>query len=93
VVDNLDQYYFVSDIHKRNTRQVLNLNLYQPQTHLSLYQKGSYYMGIKLFSCLPLNLKKLYKDVKRSKLKLKEFLSHHSFYTLDEYIEYSSWKD
>jgi hypothetical protein len=33
------------------------------------------------------------KDVKRFKLKLGEFLSHHSFYTLDEYIEYSSWKD
>jgi hypothetical protein len=93
VVDNMDQYYFVSDIHNRNTRQVLNLNLYQPPTHLSLYQKGSYYMSITLFNYLPLNLKQLYKDVKRFKLKLKEFLSHHSFYTLDEYIEYSSWKD
>jgi hypothetical protein len=38
-------------------------------------------------------LKKLYKDVKLFKLKLKEFLSHHWFYTLDEYIEYSNWKD
>jgi hypothetical protein len=90
VVDNMDQYYFVSDIHNRNTRQILDLNLYQPQTHLSLYQKGLYYMGVKLFNYLPLNLKKLYKDVKRFKLELKEFLSHHSFYTLDEYIEYSS---
>jgi hypothetical protein len=63
------------------------------RNHLSLYQKGSYYMGIKLFNYLPLNLKKLYKDVKQFKLKLKEFLSHHSFYTLDEYIEHSSWKD
>jgi hypothetical protein len=50
-------------------------------------------MGIKLFNYLPLNLTKLYKDVKWFKLKLKEFLSHHSFSTLDEYIEYSSWKD
>jgi hypothetical protein len=57
VVDNMDQYCFVSDIHNRNTRQALNLNLYQPQTHLSLYQKGSYYMGIKLFNYLPLHLK------------------------------------
>jgi hypothetical protein len=53
------QYYFVSDIHNRNTRQVLNLNLYQPPTHLSLYQKGSYCMGMKLFNFLPLNLKKI----------------------------------
>jgi hypothetical protein len=32
-----------------------------PPTHLSLYKKGSYYMGNKLFNYLPLNLKKLYK--------------------------------
>jgi hypothetical protein len=50
-------------------------------------------MGIKLFNYLPLNLKKLYKDVKRFKLQLGEFLSCHSFYILDEYIVYSSWKD
>jgi hypothetical protein len=39
VVDNMGQYYFVSDIHNRNTRQVFNLNPYQPPNHLSLYQK------------------------------------------------------
>jgi hypothetical protein len=51
-------------------------------------------MGIKLFNYLPLNLKKkLCKDVKQFKLKLGKFLSRHSFYALDEYIEYSSWKD
>jgi hypothetical protein len=49
-------------------------------------------MGIKLFNCLPLKLKQLYKDIKQVKLKLKEFLSCHSFYTLDEYFEYSGWK-
>jgi hypothetical protein len=50
-------------------------------------------MGIKLFNLLQLNLKQLYTDVKWFKLKLKEFLSRHSFYILDEYIEYSSWRD
>jgi hypothetical protein len=50
-------------------------------------------MGIKLFNYLPLNLKLLYKDVKRFKLKFKKFLSSHSFYILDEYFEYSSFKD
>jgi hypothetical protein len=34
-------------------------------------------MVIKLFNYLPLNLKKLYKDVKRFKLKLGEFLKRH----------------
>jgi hypothetical protein len=37
VVDNMDQYYFVSDVQNRDTRQVFNLNLYQPSTHLSIY--------------------------------------------------------
>jgi hypothetical protein len=50
VVDNMGQYCFVSYIHNRNTRQALNPNLYQSPTHLSLYKKGSYYMGIKLFN-------------------------------------------
>jgi hypothetical protein len=36
-------------------------------------------MGIKLFNYLPLNFIQLYKDVKQFKLKLKEFLSRHSF--------------
>jgi hypothetical protein len=89
----MGQYYFVSDVYNRDTRQVFNLNLYQPSTHLSLYKTGSYYIGIKLFNCLPLKLKQLYKDVKQFKLKLKEFLSRHSFYTSDEYFEYSSKKD
>jgi hypothetical protein len=34
----------------------------------------------------------LYKEVKRFKLKLKEFLNCDSFYTLNEYFEYSSRK-
>jgi hypothetical protein len=88
----MDQYYFVSDIHNRDTRQAFKLYLYLPRTHLSPYQKGSYYMGIKLFNILPSNLKQLYKEVKRFQLKLKEFLNYHSFYTLDEYFEYSSRK-
>jgi hypothetical protein len=71
-------------------KQGINLNRYQPPTHLSLCQKGSYYMGIRLFNCLPLNLKNLHMEVKRFKTKLKEYLGHHSFYTVDEFIEYSS---
>jgi hypothetical protein len=66
---------------------------YSVRGELASYQKGSFYKGTKQFNCLPLNLKQLYKDVKRFKLKLKEYLSCHSFYTLDEYFEYSSWRD
>jgi hypothetical protein len=81
VINNIDHYHFVSEIHNRDTRHGFNLNLYHPPVHLSLYQRGSYCMGIKIFNSLPLRLKQLYKDVKHFKSALKEFLCY-SFYTL-----------
>jgi hypothetical protein len=60
VVNNMDQYQFISEVHNRNTRQGVNVNRYQPSVHLSLYQKGTYYMGITLFNSLPLQLKLLH---------------------------------
>jgi hypothetical protein len=93
VINNIDHYHFVSEIHNRDTRQGFNLNLYHPPVHLSLYQRGSYCMGIKVFSSLSLKLKELYKDVKHFKLALKERLCYHSFYTLTEYFECSNRKD
>jgi hypothetical protein len=74
-------------MHNRDTRQGFNLNLYHPPVHLSLYQRGSYCMGIKIFNSLPLKLKQLYKDLKHFKS------ACHSFYTLTEYFEYSNRKD
>jgi hypothetical protein len=71
VINNIDHYHFVSEIHKRDTRQGFNLNLYHPPVHLSLYQRGSYCMGIKIFNSLPVKLKQLYNDVKHFKLALK----------------------
>jgi hypothetical protein len=73
VVNNMDLYQFVSDIHSRNSRQGYNLNLYQPSAHLSLYQNGVYYMGIKVFNNLPLYLKQLYINCTGFKSALKEF--------------------
>jgi hypothetical protein len=92
VVSNMDQYQFILDVHNRNTRQGFNFNLYQPLTHLSLYQKGTYYMGIKLFSSLPLQLNQLHNDFKYFKSALKHFLYCHSFYTLEEYLDYGKKK-
>jgi hypothetical protein len=79
VINNIDHYHFVSEIHTGDTRQGFNLNLYHPSVNLSLYQRGSYCMGIKIFNSLPSKLKQLYKDVTRFKLVLKEFLYCHSF--------------
>ena len=51
VVDNENLFHVNSEIHSINTRQ--NFNLYQPQANLTLYQKGPYYSGIKVFNNLP----------------------------------------
>ena len=93
VINNMDQYQFISDVHNRYTRQGFNLNLYQPSAHLSLYQKGTYYMGIKLFNNLPFQIKQLHNDFKCFKLALKDFLYCHSFYTLQEYFYHGKNKD
>ena len=51
VVDNKNLFHVNSEIHSINTRQ--NSNLYQPQANLTLYQKGAYCSGIKVFNNPP----------------------------------------
>jgi hypothetical protein len=88
MINNMDSYQFISDVHNRNTRQGHNFNLYKPLVDLSLYHKGAYYMGIRLFNHLPVYIKKLYNDPVNFKLVLKEFLCVHSFYTLNDYFDF-----
>jgi hypothetical protein len=78
VVNNTDSYQFITDIHNGNTRRSYNLKLYQPSARLTLYKKGTYYMGIRVFNSFPLYLKKLYNNCKCFKLTLKDFLCDHS---------------
>jgi hypothetical protein len=37
VINNIDHYNFVSEIHNRDTRQGFNLNLYHPLVYFSLH--------------------------------------------------------
>jgi hypothetical protein len=83
VVKNMDQYKVNLDIHGRNTRQ--SSNLHQTTSNLSLYQRGTYYMGIKIFNSLPSYIKDLSHNIKQFKLVLDNFLYLNSFYTLNEY--------
>jgi len=50
VVHNGDYFKVNSEIHNINTRNKSNLHL--PMSNLSVYQKGKYYSGIKVFSSL-----------------------------------------
>jgi len=87
VVENKNLFHANSEIHSVNTRQ--NSNLHQPQANLTLYQKGAYCSGNKVFNNPPLQIN-LSCDVKRFKLELDKYLHLKSFYTLEEY--YNSCK-
>jgi hypothetical protein len=63
-------------------------DLHLPLSHLSIYQKGTYYMGIKGFNSLPVPIKDLSHNIEQFKSALKSFLNFHLFYTLDKYFNY-----
>jgi hypothetical protein len=86
VINN--KYYFKvnSEIHNINTRTESDLHL--PLSHLSISQKGTYYMGIKVFNSLPVPIKDLSHNIEQFKSALKSFLYFHSICTLDDYFDY-----
>jgi hypothetical protein len=53
-------------VHNHDTRSAKNFHL--PITNLTIYQKGAYYMGIKIFNYLPTHIQNvtLYKFLKRT---------------------------
>jgi len=91
VVNNIDEFTINSDVHSINTRH--RTDLHHPLTKLTKYKKGVYYSGIKIFNYLPQSIKKLSWNMKNFKLDLKRFLLVGSFYTLDEYFDWTSRSD
>jgi len=55
VVQNKNLFLTNNENHNLDTRQ--RNNLYLPQANLTIYQKGSYYSGTKIFNNLPLEIK------------------------------------
>jgi len=87
VINNGNYFKVNSGIHNVNTRNKSNLHL--PISNLSVYQKGTYYTGIRLFTCQPSQIKDLSHNRNQFKCGLKFFLYFHSLYTLDEYFSYN----
>ena len=91
VVKNIEEFSMNCDVHTINTRY--RADLHPPWINLTKYQKGVYYSGIKIFSHLPWNIKNLSWNVNKFKLALKRFLLMGSFYSLDEYFDWTSRSD
>jgi hypothetical protein len=76
-VNNKNEFRIISDVHHINTRQKNNFS--QPSSTLSLYQKGVYSTGIKIFNHLPPRIRNLSDNPKQFKLALRKYLYGHSY--------------
>ena len=86
VVKNKDLFTTNQESHNINTR--CNINLHPPICNLTLFQKGVQFSGIKLFNHLPPNIKSISNKINLFKPALKRFLLLHSFYSVEEYLDY-----
>jgi hypothetical protein len=84
VVTTRDLYKSNQEIHRLSTRH--NTNLHIPTSRLTVFQKGPYYSGIRVYNHLPSCIKSMSNEMKRFKPMLKRLLLSNSFYSLDEYF-------
>jgi hypothetical protein len=73
-----------SEVHVVNKR--CKHDLHRPLASLTVYQKGIHYAGITFYNKLAFKLKCSSINIKQFKIKLKEFLLVHTFYSTEEFI-------
>jgi hypothetical protein len=56
--------------------------------NVAKYQKGVYYLGVKVFNALSPNVETEFNKPKKFKGVLQKFLYEKSFYSLDEYFDH-----
>jgi hypothetical protein len=81
-------YITNQEIHGINTRY--NTDLHFTTAKLTAVQREAYFVGIKLFNHLPINIKSLCNEIELFKPALKRFLLLQSFYSLEEYFNYNN---
>ena len=77
---NIRYLYYHND-----TRQ--HANFHHPSVNVAKYQKGVYYLGVKVFNMLPSYIKTEFDNPKKFKVVLQKFLQENAFYSLDEYFK------
>jgi len=83
VTSNKDKFITNSDQYSIYTRH--NKDLYLLQANLATNQKEVHYLGVKIFSNLPSDIKSASGNTKRFKNLLIHFLSTPSFYSSKEF--------
>jgi hypothetical protein len=74
VVNNEDLYRSNYETHSLNTRYTCTTNLHRFISWLTVFQKGPYYSGIRVYNHLPSYIKNMSNDMKLFKPMLKRFL-------------------
>jgi len=88
IIDNANNFQTGLEIHGLHTRSK-NQHLI-PIANLASVQKGITYSGIKICNSLPSNILNLKNDRKWFKNELYGYLSNNSFYSVKEFLEFSS---
>ena len=86
VVNNRNLFLDNADLYSIKTRN--SYNLHTPLPHLTKYQKGVHYAGIRVFNQLPTSIKSLVNETKVFKKTLKRFLMDNSFYSMGEFLNF-----
>jgi len=90
MIRNKNQFLVNSEIYHTDTRQ--HANFHHPSVNVAKYQKGVYYLGVKLFNMLPSYIKTEFDNPKKFKVVLQKILHENSFYSLDENFEFKKVK-
>jgi hypothetical protein len=86
VAKNKDLFKTNAEVHSFSRFQY---DLHIPTANLTLFQKGVWYSGARIYNHLAPALKQLSHNTSKFKAALKRFLLANSFYTLEEYY---NWK-
>jgi len=84
LLKNQEKFTSNTKVHYINTRN--KLKLHKPISNLTLYQKGVYYMRIRIFNELPDCIARLVEN-KKSFIFKTVFIVSKSFYSLDEFFD------
>jgi hypothetical protein len=87
VIKNSELFLTNNKTHKYSTRQ--QHNLHYPPANLKKYQTGVFYMGVKIYNSLPAFIKMESNNIKKFESLLKKFLLENSFYSLDEFYNFT----
>jgi len=87
VAKNREIFVINANFHNFPTRSHNDLHL--PNANLSVFQKGVYFSGVKIFNNLPTDLKQISHNIHKIQKTLKRFLLDNSFYSLEDYYNWT----